>query len=91
MSRRCFLLRFLAQTIVGGRIVLLGAYREAEQRVHELVELFAELARVGHRIPLRGLSRAEVGIYVSRVAARPARKQWSPRCMTYRRQPLLRR
>jgi tetratricopeptide (TPR) repeat protein len=66
------LLRFLAQTIVGGRIVLLGAYREAEQRVHELVELFAELARVGHRIPLRGLSRAEVGIYISRVAARPA-------------------
>ena len=66
------LLRFLAQTIAGGRIVLLGAYREAEQRVHELVELFAELARVGHRIPLRGLSRPEVGIYISRVAARPA-------------------
>ena len=66
------LLRFLAQTIAGERIVLLGAYREAEQRVHELVELFAELARVGHRIPLRGLSRAEVGTYISRVAARPA-------------------
>ena len=64
------LLRFLAQTIAGGRIVLLGAYREAEQRVHELVELFAELARVGHRIPLRGLSRPEVGTYISRVAAR---------------------
>jgi tetratricopeptide (TPR) repeat protein len=66
------LLRFLAQTIAGERIVLLGAYREAEQRVHELVELFAELARVGHRIPLRGLSRPEVGTYISRVAARPA-------------------
>jgi AAA ATPase domain len=66
------LLRFLAQTIAGERIVLLGAYREAEQRVHELVELFAELARVGHRIPLRGLSRPEVGSYISRVAARPA-------------------
>jgi tetratricopeptide (TPR) repeat protein len=64
------LLRFLAQTIAGERIVLLGAYREAEQRVHELAELFAELARVGHRIPLRGLSRPEVGTYISRVAAR---------------------
>ena len=64
------LLRFLAQTIAGGRIVLLGAYREADQRVHESGELFAELARVGHRIPLRGLSRAEVGTYISRVAAR---------------------
>jgi tetratricopeptide (TPR) repeat protein len=64
------LLRFLAQTIVGERIVLLGTYREAEQRVHELAELFAELARVGHRIPLRGLSRPEVGTYISRVAAR---------------------
>jgi hypothetical protein len=64
------LLRFLAQTIVGGRIVLVGAYRETEQRVHELAELFAELARVGHRIPLRGLSRPEVGTYISRVAGR---------------------
>jgi eukaryotic-like serine/threonine-protein kinase len=64
------LLRFLAQTIAGERIVLLGAYREAEQRVHELAELFAELARVGHRIPLRGLSRPEVGTYISRVAGR---------------------
>jgi eukaryotic-like serine/threonine-protein kinase len=63
------LLRFLAQTIAGERIVLLGAYREAEQRVHELAELFAELARVGHRIPLRGLSRPEVGAYISRVTA----------------------
>jgi tetratricopeptide (TPR) repeat protein len=66
------LLRFLAQTITGERIVVVGAYREAEQRVHELAELFAELARVGHRIPLRGLSRAEVGTYISRVAARAA-------------------
>ncbi|HEV8167078.1 MAG TPA: hypothetical protein VGR74_22005, partial [Actinomycetota bacterium] len=64
------LLRFLAQTIVGERIVLLGAYRETEQRVHELAELFAELARVGHRIALRGLSRPEVGTYISRVAGR---------------------
>jgi tetratricopeptide (TPR) repeat protein len=66
------LLRFLAQTTAGERIVLLGAYREAEQRVHELVELFAELARVGHLIRLRGLSHAEVGSYISRVAARAA-------------------
>jgi hypothetical protein len=66
------LLRFLAQTIVGERIVVVGAYREAEQRVHELAELFAELARVGHRIALWGLSRPEVGTYISRVAGRAA-------------------
>ena len=76
------LLRFLAQTIAGGRIVLLGAYREAEQRVHELAELFAELARVGHRIPLRGLSRPEVGAYISQVAARHAPEAVVARCTT---------
>jgi tetratricopeptide (TPR) repeat protein len=64
------LLRFLAQTIAGERMVLLGAYREAEQRAHELAELLAELARVGHRIALWGLSRPEVGTYISRVAGR---------------------
>ncbi len=66
------LLRFLAQTLAGGRIILLGAYREAEQRVHESAQLFADLARVGHRIRLHGLSRSEVGTYISRVAARAA-------------------
>jgi DNA-binding SARP family transcriptional activator len=64
------LLRFVVQTMTAERILLLGAYREAEGRVHELAELFADLARVGHRIPLRGLSRPEVGAYMGQVAGR---------------------
>jgi tetratricopeptide (TPR) repeat protein len=64
------LLRFVAQTMTAERVLLLGAYREAEGRVHELAELFADLARLGRRIPLRGLSRPEVGAYMGRVAGR---------------------
>jgi hypothetical protein len=65
------LLRFLAQTVTDERVVLVGAYRDAEPRVHELAELFGDLARVGRRVRLRGLSRAEVGGYMLRVAGRP--------------------
>ena len=64
------LLRFLAQTVADERVVLVGAYRDAEPRVHELSDLFGDLARVGRRVPLRGLSRAEVGAYMLRVAGR---------------------
>jgi eukaryotic-like serine/threonine-protein kinase len=65
------LLRFLAQTVTDERVVLLGAYRDAEPHVHELAELFGDLARVGRRVRLRGLSRAELGAYMRRVAGRP--------------------
>jgi tetratricopeptide (TPR) repeat protein len=65
------LLRFLAQTVTDERVVLVGAYRDAEPRVHELAGLFGDLARVGHRVRLRGLSHAEVGGYMLRVAGRP--------------------
>jgi eukaryotic-like serine/threonine-protein kinase len=65
------LLRFLAQTVTDARVVLVGAYRDAEPRVHELAELFGDLARVGRRVRLRGLSRAEVGAYMLGVAGRP--------------------
>jgi predicted ATPase len=64
------LLRFLAQTITDRRILLLGAYREGERRVHELADLFGDLVRVGHRIPLAGLSRPEVGAYMGQVTGR---------------------
>jgi tetratricopeptide (TPR) repeat protein len=65
------LLRFLAQTVTDERVVLVGAYRDAEPRVHELAELFGDLARVGRRVRLRGLSRVEVGAYMLGVAGRP--------------------
>jgi eukaryotic-like serine/threonine-protein kinase len=65
------LLRFLAQTVADERIVLLGAYRDAEPRVRELAEVFGDLARVGAPVRLRGLSRAEVGGYMLGVAGRP--------------------
>ncbi|MDF2744658.1 MAG: serine/threonine protein kinase, partial [Actinomycetia bacterium] len=65
------LLRFLGQTVTDERLVIVGAYRDAEPRVHELAELFGDLVRVGRRLPLRGLSRAEVGGYMLRVAGRP--------------------
>ena len=47
------LLRFLAQTVTDERLVIVGAYRDAEPRVHELADLFGDLARVGRRLPLR--------------------------------------
>jgi hypothetical protein len=65
------LLRFLAQTVTDERVVLVGAYRDAEPRVSELAELFGDLARVGRRVRLWGLSRAEVGGYMLRLAGRP--------------------
>lgn len=65
------LLRFLAQTVTDEPVVLVGAYRDAEPRIHELAGLFGDLARVGRRVSLRGLSRAEVGGYMLRVAGRP--------------------
>ena len=65
------LLRFLAQTVTDERLVLVGAYRDAEPRVHELAGLFGDLVRVGRRVPLRGLSRPEVGAYMRRLAGRP--------------------
>jgi hypothetical protein len=65
------LLRFLAQTVTDERLVIVGAYRDAEPRVHELAEVFGDLARVGRRVPLRGFSRAEVGAYMGRLAGRP--------------------
>ena len=64
------LLRFLAQTATDERLVIVGAYRDAEPRVHELADLFGDLARVGRRLPLHGLSRPEVAAYMGRLAGR---------------------
>jgi class 3 adenylate cyclase/tetratricopeptide (TPR) repeat protein len=59
------LLRFLATAVPEHPIVALGSYREGELRVRELADLFGDLARLGRRIPLRGLSTTEVARYIA--------------------------
>jgi eukaryotic-like serine/threonine-protein kinase len=59
------LLRFLSERVAGSTIFVVGAYRPGEARVHDLADLFAELVRVGRRIPLRELSVADVESYVT--------------------------
>jgi AAA ATPase-like protein len=58
------LLRFMGDALAGARLLLVAAYRDGEARVRELTDIFAELARVGTRIPLRGLAPAEIEAYV---------------------------
>ena len=67
------LLRFLGEAIDHAPILVLGSYREAESRVHELATMFGELVRVGRRVSLRGLSTEEVAAYVALVAGDTAR------------------
>ena len=64
------LLRFLGDLIVEARILLVASYREADQRVRDRSDVFAELARVGRRIPLRGLTLADIDAYVAAVTGR---------------------
>jgi predicted ATPase len=69
------LLRFMGDALQGARILVVAAYRDAEPRVRELNEVFAELARVGTRIPLRGLAPAEIDAYVSEATgSQPSRE-----------------
>src|SRR5262249_44723790 len=58
------LLAFLAPEFRSSRVLLLGTYREREMR--RSPRLFAEIARVSERIPLRGLVLEEVGDLVRR-------------------------
>jgi AAA ATPase domain len=61
------LLRFLGERLGGSSILVAGAYRPGEARVRDLADLFAEIARVGRRIPLHGLNPADVESYVALV------------------------
>ena len=61
------LLRFLGDALAESGVLLVASYREAERRVRELGDVFAELARVGTRIPLRGLTSADLEAYVGTV------------------------
>ena len=69
------LLRFLGDALAEANVLLVASYREAERRVLELGDVFAELARVGRRIPLRGLTSADIEAYVAAVTgSRPTRQ-----------------
>jgi hypothetical protein len=58
------LLRFLATSVRDQRILLAASYREAERRVRDAPELFAELSRLGRHVPLTGFSRSEIARYI---------------------------
>jgi predicted ATPase/class 3 adenylate cyclase len=69
------LLRFLGGAIADSRLLVVASYREAESRAHELATIFGELARVGRRVSLRGLSTDEVEAYVAHVAGEASRTE----------------
>jgi hypothetical protein len=73
------LLRFLGQSLVESNVLLVATYREGESRVRERPDVFAELARVGRRIPLRGLTPADIGDYVGTVTGPPPTLQVAAR------------
>jgi tetratricopeptide (TPR) repeat protein len=62
------LLRFIASSAEDRRVVVIGAYREGELGSSHRAELFGEVARLGWRIPLRGLSTPEVASFVTQVS-----------------------
>jgi predicted ATPase len=61
------MLRFLSDALAEASVLFLASYREREPRVRELGEVFAELARVGRRVPLRALTPADVEAYITNV------------------------
>jgi tetratricopeptide (TPR) repeat protein len=61
------LLRFLAEALGQKRILVLASYREGERGVHGLADTFGQLARVGHRISVRGLTSSDVAVYIEGV------------------------
>jgi hypothetical protein len=61
------LLRFLGDVVAEASILLVASYRENDERVRELPDIFAGLARVGARIPLRGLMPGDIGAYIATV------------------------
>ena len=69
------LLRFLGGAIADSRLLVVASYRETESRAHELAAIFGELARVGRRVSLRGLTTDEVEAYVAHVAGESSRTE----------------
>lgn len=72
------LLEFVARELRAAPILVVGTYREVEaQRHSERARLLNAVARCGHRLPLAGLSQAEVARIVA--AALPSGDEAAPR------------
>jgi tetratricopeptide (TPR) repeat protein len=68
------LLEFVARGLAGARVLVIGTCRDAElRRGHPLIETLAELTRerLFERVPVRGLSEAEVRDYIEASVASP--------------------
>ncbi|MGH8677666.1 MAG: ATP-binding protein, partial [Burkholderiales bacterium] len=62
------LLQFFARALRDSRILLVGAYRDAEvSHIPELASLLGTVVREGHHVPLRGLSEEEVRCLIEQV------------------------
>jgi eukaryotic-like serine/threonine-protein kinase len=66
------LLRFVSDAIANAPILVVGAYREREVRLHERRESFAELILIARRISLQGLSVDDVEAYLAGVTGQEA-------------------
>jgi tetratricopeptide (TPR) repeat protein len=65
------LLEFLARELTGGRLLVIGTYRDVElSRQHPLAEALGELTwdRLFQRVLLRGLGQEDVGRFIELVA-----------------------
>jgi class 3 adenylate cyclase/tetratricopeptide (TPR) repeat protein len=68
------LLRHVVRSPHGGRLLVVGTYRDTELgRGHPLVELLADLRRDGHgeRLSLVGLDQSQVALWVHAITALP--------------------
>jgi hypothetical protein len=59
------LLRFVSEAIAGSPVLVVGSYREREVQAHDHSESFAQLARLGTRLSLHGLSVDDVETYLA--------------------------
>ena len=67
------LLEFVASELRDARVLVIGTYRDAEARQPgALAEALAALARLGRSLPLRGLGKPEVGVFMQHVCGTDA-------------------
>jgi len=82
------LLQHLARRLAGGRLLVLGTYRDVElHRRHPLSEALTELRREHRyeRIALRGLSLAEVTELIEAMGERPCEPAYRPAIAAFHR------
>jgi tetratricopeptide (TPR) repeat protein len=62
------LLEFVASELRDARVLIVGTYRDAEARQPgALADALAALSRLGRSLPIRGLGKPEVALFVERV------------------------